>query len=143
MDHLAALPEEVRKLALDRFRLIQPHLEQDQSLASVARTAGISYRTAHRWVTQYRRFGLAALARKQREDRGERRADGSVAPGSRAHLLTIMGAVGGGQSWVSEPDRSHHTAVSADPEPADIDSVASCGASLPAPSQQLRLRALC
>jgi putative transposase len=74
MDHLAALAEEVRKLALDRFQLIQPHLEQAQSLASVARTAGISYRTAHRWVTQYRRFGLAALARKQREDRGVRRA---------------------------------------------------------------------
>ena len=36
-----------------------------------------------------------------------------------------------------------HTAVSADPEPADIDSAASCGASLPGPSQQLRLRALC
>ncbi len=74
MDHLAALPEEARKLALDRFRLIQPHLEQDRSLSSVAQTAGISYRTAHRWVTQYRRFGLAALARKQREDRGGRRA---------------------------------------------------------------------
>ena len=74
MDHLAALPEEARKFALDRFRLIQPHLEQDRSLSSVAQTAGISYRTAHRWVTQYRRFGLAALARKQREDRGERRA---------------------------------------------------------------------
>jgi len=36
-----------------------------------------------------------------------------------------------------------HTAVSADPEPADIDSAAWCGASLPAPSEQLRLRALC
>jgi putative transposase len=74
MDHLAALPEEARKLALDRFRLIQPHLEQAQSLLSVARAAGISYRTAYRWVEQYRRFGLAALARKQREDRGRRRA---------------------------------------------------------------------
>ena len=39
MDHLAALPEEARKLALDRFRLIQPHLEQDQSLASIAQAA--------------------------------------------------------------------------------------------------------
>ena len=74
MDHLAALPEEARKLALDRFRLIQPHLEQAQSLLSVAQTAGISYRTAYRWVARYRRFGLAALARKQREDRGARRA---------------------------------------------------------------------
>jgi hypothetical protein len=32
MDQLAGLTEEARKLALDRFRLIQPHLEQNQSL---------------------------------------------------------------------------------------------------------------
>jgi putative transposase len=30
MDQLAGLPEDVRKLALDRFRLLQPHLEQNQ-----------------------------------------------------------------------------------------------------------------
>jgi transposase InsO family protein len=35
--------------------------------------AGIPYRTVQRWVAQYRLFGLAALARKRREDRGERR----------------------------------------------------------------------
>jgi hypothetical protein len=29
MDHLAGLPEDVRTLALDRFRLIQPHLEEN------------------------------------------------------------------------------------------------------------------
>jgi putative transposase len=74
MDRLTALLEEARRVALDRLRLIQPHIEQDQSLSSIAQTAAISYRTAQRWLTQYRRFGLAALARKQREDRGERRA---------------------------------------------------------------------
>ena len=58
---------------IDRFRLIQPHLEQNQSLQSVADAAGVPYRTAQRWVAQYRLFGLAALARKRREDRGERR----------------------------------------------------------------------
>ena len=63
----------MRKLALDRFRLIQPHLEQNQSLQSVADAAGVPYRTAQRWVAQYRLFGLVALARKRREDRGERR----------------------------------------------------------------------
>ena len=73
MGHLAGLTEEARKLALDRFRLIQPHLEQSRSLQSVARAAGIPYRTAQRWVAQYRLFGLAALVRKKREDRGERR----------------------------------------------------------------------
>jgi putative transposase len=74
MDELAGLTEEARRLALDRFRLLQPHLEQNQSLQSVARAAGIPYRTAHRWAAQYRLFGLAALTRKKREDRGERRA---------------------------------------------------------------------
>ncbi len=43
-------------------------------MQSIAREAGIPYRTAQRWVAQYRRFGLAALSRKKREDRGERRA---------------------------------------------------------------------
>ncbi|MBZ5624161.1 MAG: helix-turn-helix domain-containing protein [Acidobacteriia bacterium] len=74
MDELAGLPEDVRKLALDRFRLVQPHLEQNQSLQSVAQAAGIPYRTAQRWVAQYRLSGLVALARKKRGDRGERRA---------------------------------------------------------------------
>ena len=36
MDELAGLPESVRKLALDRFRLLQPHLEEDRSLRLVA-----------------------------------------------------------------------------------------------------------
>ena len=74
MDLLTGLPEDVRKLALDRFRIIQPHLEQNRPLQSVARAAGIPHRTAQRWVAQYRLFGLAALARKKREDQGERRA---------------------------------------------------------------------
>lgn len=74
MEDLAGLPEDARRLALDRFRLLRPHLEESRSLQSVALAAGIPYRTAHRWVAQYRQFGLAALARKTREDRGERRA---------------------------------------------------------------------
>jgi len=64
---LAGLSEEARKLALDRFRLLRPHLEENQSLRSVALAAGIPYRTAHRWAAQYRQFGLAALARKKRD----------------------------------------------------------------------------
>jgi len=73
MDHVAGLTEENRKVALDCFRMIQPHLDQDQSLQSVADAAGVPYRTAQRWVAQYRLFGLVALARKRRGDRGERR----------------------------------------------------------------------
>ena len=73
MDELASLQESAREMALERFRIIQPHLEHDRSLSLIARTTKIPYRTIHRWLTRYRRFGLAALARKAREDRGERR----------------------------------------------------------------------
>ena len=74
MDELARLSEDARRLAMERFRLLQPHLELNEPLTLVARAAGIPYRTAHRLVTAYRRFGLAALARKNRRDRGRRRA---------------------------------------------------------------------
>jgi putative transposase len=67
MDELSGLPELVRKLALDRYRLLQPHLEQHQPLRPIAIEAGIPYRTAQRWVTRFQRFGLAALARKKRQ----------------------------------------------------------------------------
>jgi hypothetical protein len=73
MDELSRLPESVRKLALDRFRLLQPHLEQNRPLRPVAIEAGIPYRTAQRWVTRFQRFGLAALVRKKRTDAGVRR----------------------------------------------------------------------
>ena len=69
-----SLQESARKIALERFRIIQPYLEQDRSLSVIARKARIPYRTIHRWLTRYRWFGLAALARKAREDRGKRRA---------------------------------------------------------------------
>jgi len=74
MEQLAGLTEEIRKLALERFRLLQPHLEDHRPLKFVATEAEIPFRTAQRWVALYRKFGLAALARKNRADRGERRA---------------------------------------------------------------------
>ena len=41
MDQLAELPEDARKLALDRFRLLKPHLEDDRPLKAVAASAKI------------------------------------------------------------------------------------------------------
>ncbi len=55
MDELAGFSEEAWKLAMARFRLLQPHLEQNEPLKSVAQAAGIPYRTAHRLVSEYRR----------------------------------------------------------------------------------------
>jgi putative transposase len=70
---LASLSESARKIALDRFRLLQPHLEGKRTLKALALDAGIGYRTAQRWVMRYRRCGLAGLARNDRADRGRRR----------------------------------------------------------------------
>jgi len=86
MDELAPLDQSARESAFERFRIIQPCLEQDRSLSLIARQAGIPYRTTHRWMSRYRRFGLAGLARKPREDRGRRR----TLP---AQLLEIMEAL--------------------------------------------------
>jgi hypothetical protein len=74
MTELTSLPESARKIALDRFQLLQPHLEDKRFLKSVARDAGIGYRTAQRWMMRYREYGLAGLARNDRADRGRRRA---------------------------------------------------------------------
>ena len=73
MDELAGLTGEARKRALDRFRLLQPHLENDRPLKAAAAAAGIPFRTAQRWVSLYRQFGLAALARRKRADTGKHR----------------------------------------------------------------------
>jgi putative transposase len=73
MQELAELSAEARELALTRFRLLQPHLEDGQELRTVAAEAEVSFRTLQRWVAQYRSSGLAALARKGRQDRGGRR----------------------------------------------------------------------
>lgn len=67
------LTGEARKRALDRFHLLQPHLENDRPLKAVAAAAGIPFRTAQRWVSLDRQFGLAALARRKRTDTGKHR----------------------------------------------------------------------
>lgn len=69
----ARLSEARLRRALDRYGKLRPHLEQDVPLARVAAQAGMPLRTAQRWVSRYRRFGLAGLSRAARADRGKRR----------------------------------------------------------------------
>src|SRR5260221_2195665 len=76
MRELTSLTESDRKIALDRCRILQPHLQDGRALSVVAREAGVAYSTAQRSVRLYRRFGLSALARKERSDRGQRAALG-------------------------------------------------------------------
>jgi hypothetical protein len=65
-------------LALERYRELQPYLENGVSLANVAQAASLSLRTAARRVIRNRRFGLAGLIRRTRGDSDKRH---SLAPG--------------------------------------------------------------
>ena len=65
---LSEMPEGVRQRAFDRYQKLRPHLEQNAPLTRVAKEASLPLRTAQRWVSRYRRFGLAGLARAERAD---------------------------------------------------------------------------
>ncbi len=71
--HGTPLTDQQRQEALDRFHLLQPCLEEGVPLAEVARAREIPYRTAKRWLRQYRQQGLAGLVRQPRKDRGQPR----------------------------------------------------------------------
>jgi putative transposase len=70
---IAALTEDQRQSAMKRFNILRPHLEDDAPLAHAARQAGISIRTAERWLARYRQSGLAGLVRSTRNDAEVRR----------------------------------------------------------------------
>jgi putative transposase len=70
---LSTLTEEERAVALARYRLIQPCLEQGVPLAQVAKHHGLVRRTVQRGVARYRTHGLAGLTRRGRADRGHSR----------------------------------------------------------------------
>ena len=70
---LSGLTDEARSVALARFQIIGPSLENGIPLTQVARELGLVLRTARRWVDRYRREGLAGLARKERNDKDKRK----------------------------------------------------------------------
>jgi putative transposase len=70
---LAGLSKPRRRRAFDRYRKLRPHLEHAVPLKRVAAEAGLPLRTAQRWVSRYRQFGLAGLSRAARADQGKRR----------------------------------------------------------------------
>ena len=74
MRQLTELAETDRVRALERFALVQAHLEQGVALSSVAEVSAIPLGTAKRWIKLYRTHGLAGLARRGRTDRVERRS---------------------------------------------------------------------
>jgi transposase len=65
--------EDLREQAMQRWRVLRPHVEDGVSLSAAAEAAGVPLRTAQRWLERYRADGLAGLARRVRGDRGGRR----------------------------------------------------------------------
>jgi putative transposase len=80
------LNEEQRRLAMRRFAVLQPHLEEDVPLARAARDAGVPMRTARRWLARYRQLGFSGLARTARGD-----ATGRRLPAAMVALIEGMG----------------------------------------------------
>jgi putative transposase len=72
---LTELSEQERDEALGRYKIIQPFLEGQMTLKAAAQAHNICYRTAGRWVSRYRRSGLAGLIRAQRRDRNQRKLE--------------------------------------------------------------------
>jgi putative transposase len=59
--------------AIDRFRILQPHLEDDVPLVRIAAERGVAERTLRRWLAAWRANGVHGLERAPRSDTSKRR----------------------------------------------------------------------
>jgi putative transposase len=63
----------VPPLAIERYRILEPHLIEGVTLAEIARAGTVSERTLQRWLGRYTSEGLAGLRRASRNDQGRLR----------------------------------------------------------------------
>ncbi len=70
---LAALTEEQRRQAMERFDMLRPHVDEGIPLSEAARDAGVPLRSAQRRLARYHATGLVDLARTKRSDTGDRK----------------------------------------------------------------------
>lgn len=57
--------------AIEKFHIIQPHLEDNVSKIEIARLHGLDRKTIAHWLSCYQTEGLSGLKRKNRIDRGQ------------------------------------------------------------------------
>nr|WP_257644696.1 DDE-type integrase/transposase/recombinase [Listeria monocytogenes] len=67
---LASYSKEQRQMAMEKYRLIEPYINREKNLKTIAEESGVSKRTLHYWVSKYQQFGLIGLIRKSRTDSG-------------------------------------------------------------------------
>lgn len=65
-------------LAMRRWEVLRPHVQDGVPLARTARDAGVPPRTAQRWLAAFRIGGLAALGRQPRADAGRLRTQAEL-----------------------------------------------------------------
>jgi hypothetical protein len=94
------LDEERLQDALGRFAVVRSHLQDGVALSAAAAQAGVSARTARRWLASYRSGGLAELARPSRSDRGRRRT-----PAVLVELIEGLALTSGAADRVHPPSR--------------------------------------
>ena len=56
--------------ALEKFQIIQPHLEDDVPLSHIAKQHSLGLSSLKRWVVRYHKDGVNGLKRKSRSDKG-------------------------------------------------------------------------
>jgi len=54
--------------ALDKFKIIKPHLEEGITIQQISSTKNIPIRTLNNWIKSYRTEGFSGLERKRRSD---------------------------------------------------------------------------
>ncbi|MBC1211098.1 Mu transposase C-terminal domain-containing protein [Listeria booriae] len=67
---LTAYPEQVRELAVHRYKVIEPYLLHEKTCKHIIEETGLSERTIWYWISQYRMDGLKGLLREPRKDKG-------------------------------------------------------------------------
>lgn len=59
--------------ALDKFKIIKPHLEEGITVQQISSAKNISIRTLNNWIKSYRTDGFSGLERKRRSDLNTRK----------------------------------------------------------------------
>jgi len=72
--NLSSFTNEERDYIYKKYKIIEPYINKECSLKSIARNRKIPLRTLTSWVQKYKSLGLVALARQSRKDKGVSRS---------------------------------------------------------------------